>query len=220
MTGAAEPGVALMHAMRRVRKELGQDNRYAHVLRVARLAERLARAHGEDVRKARLAGLLHDLARLCSADRLLEECRTRGMPIDAFELANPMVLHARLGAEFARDFYGVDDEAILSAICKHTVAAAEMSRLDTIVFLADGLEPGRTFAARAGYEQLALHDLDAAMRAVLTSTAGYLHERGLEIAPQTRAAAAAFGVRLASVSESRRETSQASPPPAPQDAVA
>jgi len=220
VTAAAEPGVALMHAMRRVRKELGQDHRYAHVLRVARLAERLARAHGEDARKARLAGLLHDLARLYSADRLLEECRARGMPIDAFELANPIVLHARLGAEFARDFYGVDDETILSAIRKHTVAAAEMSRLDTIVFLADGLEPGRTFAARAGYEQLALRDLSAAMRAVLTSTAGYLHERGLEIAPQTRAAAAAFGVRLASVSESRLETPQTPPPPAAQDAVA
>jgi predicted HD superfamily hydrolase involved in NAD metabolism len=216
----AERGIALMRAMRRVRKELGQDYRYAHVLRVARLAERLARAHGEDAHKARLAGLFHDLARLYSADRLLEECAARGMAIDAFERDNPIVLHARLGAEFARDFFGVDDEAILSAIRKHTVAAAEMSRLDTIVFLADGLEPGRTFAARARYEALAFRDLDAAMRAVLGATADYLHERGLEVAPQTRAAAAVFGVRLASVSENRLETPEVSQPPAAQDAVA
>jgi predicted HD superfamily hydrolase involved in NAD metabolism len=209
-----------MHAMRRVRQELGQGQRYAHALRVARLAERLARAHGEDASKARLAGLYHDLARLCSADRLIEECSARGMPIDAFERANPIVLHARLGAEFAREFYGVDDEAILSAIRKHTVAAGEMSRLDTIVYLADGLEPGRTFAERAGYAQLAFRDLGAAMRAVLESTLAYLHARGLDIAPQTRAAAEAFGLPLASVSEKRLETPELSQTPPQQDAVA
>jgi predicted HD superfamily hydrolase involved in NAD metabolism len=209
-----------MLAMRRVRKELGQEHRYAHALRVARLAERFAWAHGEDAHRARLAGLYHDLARLYSAERLLEECSARGMPIDAFERANPIVLHARLGAEFAREFYGVDDEAILSAIRKHTVAAAEMSKLDTIVFLADGLEPGRTFAERAGYAQLALHDLAAAMRAVLGATIAYLHARGLDVAPQTRAAAEAFGLPLASVSENRLETPELSPTPPQRDAVA
>ncbi len=212
--------MALVEAMRRVRQELGQEHRYAHALRVARLAERLAWAHGEDPNKARLAGLYHDLARLYSADRLLEECSARGMPIDAFERANPIVLHARLGAEFAREFYGVEDEAILSAIRKHTVAAAEMSRLDTIVYLADGLEPGRTFAERAGYARLAVRDLAAAMRAVLGATLAYLRARGLDIAPQTQAAAEAFGLPLASVSEKGLETPELSPTPPQPDAVA
>ncbi|MGD0473323.1 MAG: bis(5'-nucleosyl)-tetraphosphatase (symmetrical) YqeK [Candidatus Velthaea sp.] len=212
-------GAALMHAMRRVRKELGQDYRYAHTLRVARLAARLAWVHGEDPDKARLAGLLHDLARLFSADRLIEACTERGLPIEAFERANPIVLHARLGAELAREAYGVDDEAVLSAIRKHTVAAAVMSRLDTIVYLADGLEPGRTFAARAGFEQLAFRDLGAAMRAVLGSTIAYLRGRGLEVAPPTRAAAETFGLDPASVSENRLETPGVTPPPS-QDAVA
>jgi nicotinate-nucleotide adenylyltransferase len=202
---SASRGVALIHAMRRVRKELGQEHRYAHTLRVARFAEHLARAHGEDPQQARLAGLYHDLARLHSGERLLEECTARGLLIDAFERLNPIVLHARLGAELAREFYGVEDEAILSAIRKHTVAAAEMSRLDAIVFLADGLEPGRTFEERAGYAELALRDLDAAMRSVLGATITYLHKRGLDVAPQTRAAAEAFGLRLASVSEDRLE---------------
>jgi predicted HD superfamily hydrolase involved in NAD metabolism len=220
LTIPAGPGVALMHAMRRVRKEVGQDHRYAHSLRVARLAERLAWAHGEDAHKARLAGLYHDIARLYSAERLLEECAARGMPIDAFERANPIVLHARLGAELACEFYGVDDAAILSAIRKHTVAAGEMSRLDTIVYLADGLEPGRTFDERAGYAQLAFRDLDAAMRAVLASTIAYLRGRGLEVAPQTKAAAEAFGLASASVSENRLETPGVTQTHHPQDAVA
>jgi predicted HD superfamily hydrolase involved in NAD metabolism len=192
--------------MRRVRKELGQEHRYAHTLRVARFAEQLARAHGENAAQARVAGLFHDLARLYSARRLLEECAARGLPIDPFERANPIVLHARLGAELARDRFGVDDEAVLSAIRKHTVGDAQMSRLDRIVFLADGLEPGRTFSARRGYADLSLRDLDGAMRAVLASTMRYLHDRDLAIAPQMRAAAAAFGLPAASVSERYLET--------------
>lgn len=182
-----------MQAMRRVRRELGQDHRYAHSLRVARFAERLARLHGEDPGRAREAGLYHDLARLFSADRLVAECTARALPIDDFERVHPVVLHARLGAELAREFYGVTDEAILSAIRKHTVAAAEMSRLDTILYLADGLEPGRDFEERSALAELAEHDLAAAMQAVLGSTMRFLAGRGLATAPQTLAAAQAFG---------------------------
>ncbi len=115
------------------------------------------------------------------------------MAIDAFERAYPIVLHARLGAELARQRHGVEDEEILDAIRKHTVAAARMNRLDVIIYLADGLEPGRSFAERPQLAELALHDLDAAMGAVLASTIAYLKSRRLEIAPQTRAAATAFG---------------------------
>jgi predicted HD superfamily hydrolase involved in NAD metabolism len=197
---SGSPGCAFMHVMRRVRTGLGQTHRYAHSLRVARLAERLARAHGEDPDRARRAGLLHDLARLYSTDRLLNDCAERSLGIDDFERANPLVLHARLGAELARDEFGVTDESILSAIRKHTVAAASMSRLDTILFLADGLEPGRDYPERAALARLALHDLDAAMAQLLDSTFRYLAQRKLTAAPQMLAAARAFGVSPASVS--------------------
>ncbi|MBV8074357.1 MAG: bis(5'-nucleosyl)-tetraphosphatase (symmetrical) YqeK [Candidatus Eremiobacteraeota bacterium] len=180
--------VEFVRLCRRVREELGQEHRYAHVVRVARLAGRLARAHGEDAAAARVAGMLHDLARLYAAERLLEECRARGMTIDRFERVHPIVLHARLGAELARERYGIDDERILSAIRAHTLGAPSMSRLDTIVYLADGLEPGRDFPERERLERLALEDLEAAMRATLRSTIAYLAARGLAVAPATTAA--------------------------------
>lgn len=195
-----------MRSARRVRAELDQAHRYAHVLRVARFAERLAFVHGEDPQRARLAGLYHDLARLYSTERLIDECTARGLPIDDFERAHPIVLHARLGAEIARERFGVHDEAILSAIRKHTVAAARMSRLDAIVFLADGLEPGRNYPDRAGYAAVALRDLDAAMRDVIGSTIAYLRSRNLAIAPQTLAAAKTFALAPgASISSNRLE---------------
>ncbi len=122
------------------------------------------------------------------------------MSVDAFEARHPIVLHARLGAEIARERFGVTDAAVLQAIARHTVAAADMSRLDAIVYLADALEPGRAFAEREAYESLAFADLDAAMVAVLESSLAYLARRNLEAAPQTLAALATSRRRRSSPS--------------------
>jgi predicted HD superfamily hydrolase involved in NAD metabolism len=188
-------GVSFARDARRVRAHLGQDHRFAHTLRVARTAAALAQAHGIDPLPARLAGLFHDLARLYSGERLLRECGERGLAIDAFEQANPVVLHARLGAELAREDFGVTNEAILGAIRKHTVAGATMSPLDAIVYLADGLEPGRDYPERAGFLELAFRDLDAAMVAVIENSLAYLRSRGLAAAPPTLDALAAYRSR-------------------------
>ena len=178
-----------------MRARLGQDHRYAHCVRVARLADRVAQRHGEDALRARVAGLVHDIARLYGPDRLIAECDARGMPIDAFERRNPIVLHAPLGAEIARESFGIDDVSILDAIRRHTLAGPRMSRLDTIVYLADALEPGRIFEKREAFEALAFRDLEGAMTAVLRSTIAYLRGRGLAAAPQTMAALASFEAR-------------------------
>lgn len=191
--------------LRAVRVDLGQERRYAHSVRVARLAGRLAWRHGEDPARARLAGLLHDLARLYDTERLVRECEARGLPLEPFERRHPIVLHARLGAEVARERFGVDDPSVLSAIRAHTLAAPQMSRLDEIVYLADGLEPGRAFEERRGLEALAFVDLDAAMGAVLRASLAYLRARNLEAAPATLAALGSFEAGYCGGSRSTHE---------------
>jgi predicted HD superfamily hydrolase involved in NAD metabolism len=156
---------------RRVREHIGQDHRYAHSVRVARCAGLLAHRHGLDSRKARLAGLLHDLARLYPGDRLIAECEARGFPIGPREREHPVLLHAPLGAAIAREKFGVDDDEVLSAIEKHTTGAPEMSPLDCTVYLADSLEPDRRFPERRALWELALHDLAGATRETLLLSA-------------------------------------------------
>lgn len=180
----------------RVRAHLAQDHRYAHSVRVARCAEVIAAQHGIDARKARLAGLLHDLARLYSPTRLIAECEARAMPIDAIERSHPVLLHARLGAALAREDFGVEDGEVLSAIEKHTTAAATMSPLDCAVYLADSLEPGRDFPERAGLCRLAKRDLDEAMRGVLLATLEHNARHSRPSAPATLAAARSFGLEV------------------------
>jgi predicted HD superfamily hydrolase involved in NAD metabolism len=157
------------------------------------MAEDLARVHGADPAKARKAGMLHDLARLYSEERLLAECAQRGVPISDFERANPIVLHAPLSAELARADFGVTDPEVLSAIAKHTLGAGEMSVLDCVLYLADGLEPGRDYPERAPLAEMAGRDLPGAMRATIESSLRYLSSKHLPLAPQTAAAMRTFG---------------------------
>ena len=110
--------------------------------------------------------------------------RARASPIDAFESRHPIVLHTRLGAELARERFGVTDIGVLQAIARHTV-----------VYLADALEPGRTYPEREYFRALAFVDLDAAMVAVLRSSLEYLANRRLEAAPQTFAALTTLELR-------------------------
>lgn len=155
---------------RKVREQIGQEHRYAHSVRVARYAELLARRHGVDPRKARVAGMLHDLARLYSAERLLAESAARGLPIGAREREHPTLLHAALGAALAREKFGVEDPEILSAIEKHTLGADEMSPLDCVIYLADSLEPNRKFVERAHLWDRAQNDLRGATQETMDIT--------------------------------------------------
>jgi predicted HD superfamily hydrolase involved in NAD metabolism len=156
---------------RNVRDQIGQEHRYAHSVRVARCADVLAMRHGVNARKARVAGMLHDLARLYSAERLIAESEARGFTISAAERDHPTLLHARLGAALARERFGIEDPEILSAIEKHTLGGDEMTPLDCVIYLADSLEPNRTFAERAELWQLALRDLRGAARETMRLSA-------------------------------------------------
>lgn len=186
---------------RRVRSHLAQDHRYAHSVRVARCADVLAQRYDLDAARARIAGILHDLARLYSPERLLAESAARDLPIEPYERAHPTLLHARLGAALARELFGVRDPQILSAIEKHTTGAGEMSPLDCVVYVADTLEPGRTFAGRAELWELALCDLRSAMREVLRYSIEHYARKGKAITPPTEAAARAFGIELPAAKE-------------------
>ena len=162
-----------------VRTHIGQKHRYEHTVRVARCADVLAQRHGLDARKARLAGMLHDLARLYPGPRLIAECELRAMPISAFERANPIVLHARLGASIAQEAFGVHDPEVLSAIEKHTVGdAIDVAARLRASISPTGLEPGRDFPHARELWELATRDLDEGMRRRAAVDAGALGSQG------------------------------------------
>jgi predicted HD superfamily hydrolase involved in NAD metabolism len=162
------------------------------------MSENLARIHGANPAKARIAGMLHDLARLYSEERLLRESSEHGVPIDEYAREHPVVLHAPLSARLAQELFGVSDPEVLSAIAKHTLGDSRMSPLDCILYLADSLEPGRDFPERTELAALAHRDLREAMRATIGSSLRYLTAKRLSPAPQTAALMRTFALSTTS----------------------
>ena len=178
-----------LEEMQRIRtnlKEKLDPHRYEHTLGVSFTAAALAMAHGEDIHKAQLAGLLHDCAKRYPQNVLIEKCEKHHVALTDEELAAPQVIHAKYGKYMAEHKYGVTDPEILDAIAFHTTGRAGMSNLEKIVFIADYIEPLRDKADDLDeVRPLAFRDLDACMLAILETTVSYLNGKHARIASGT-----------------------------------
>ena len=155
--------------LQRLRATLA-PGRYEHTLNVAALSGALARRHGEDEAKARLAGLLHDAGRRFAPPLMAEYARKRRLKVPERDLTaglEPLLLHAHISEDLARREFGVADEAVLSAIRKHTLGDPRMSALDKVVYVADACSADRRHPGAAKTRAPAFDDLDAAFEQCL-----------------------------------------------------
>lgn len=143
--------------------------RIPHVLGTEQEAIRLAARYGADVEKARRAALLHDCTKKLDMEEQLSLCRQYGIQLDELEQRALKLLHARTGAEIARDVFGVDDE-IYSAIRWHTTGHANMTLLEKIIYLADYIEPSRDFPGVDRLRKVCYEDLDRGLLTGLEMT--------------------------------------------------
>ena len=96
------------------------------------------------------------------------------------------ILHAYAGADLARTKYGVTDEAVLRAIRLHTTGDAHMTKLDKILYLADMIEPSRTFA---GVSEIRMEkSLDDAILLAFQRSIWYIQSHNGRVHPATRRA--------------------------------
>ena len=162
------------------------EPRYEHTLGVMYTAGCMAMAHGYEIKKAMLAGLLHDCAKCMSHEERLNLCNEYQVLVTESELKNKALLHAKAGAILAKMKYDIKDEDILHAICVHTTGEPNMNILDKIIYIADYIEPGRDKAPNLEkVRSLAYVDLDTCMAQILSDTLSYLKSRGGEIDPTT-----------------------------------
>ncbi len=168
-------------------KKVQDKERYEHTKGVMYTAGCLAMAHGYDVDKAMLAGLLHDCAKCIPNDEKLRLCEENHIVVTPIEHENPYLLHAKLGALLAETDYGVNDPQILHAIKVHTTGEPDMSILDKIIYIADYIEPKRDKAPNLEYvRKIAFSDLNACMAEILHDTLVYLSGRKGSIDPATQ----------------------------------
>ncbi len=158
-------------------KKVLKRKRYQHTVGVRYTAQAMAMCFDEDIEKAGYAGMLHDCAKYLSDEEMLVECRKHHIVCSDTEKIRPSLLHAKLGACYAKEFYGVEDDKVLSGIRWHTTGKPGMSNFEKIIFIADYIEPGRKMIP--GMEEIrraAFCNLDEAMFLILENTLSYLED--------------------------------------------
>ena len=101
-------------------------------------------------------------------------------------MQNPVLLHAKVGAFYAKEKYGVEDVDILSAITYHTTGRPNMSLLEKIIYVADYIEPHRKKLPRLDeIRKIAFIDLDRAIYMILENSLSYLESGNEKIDSKT-----------------------------------
>ncbi|PYZ94221.1 phosphohydrolase [Salipaludibacillus keqinensis] len=162
-----------------------KPRRFEHTERVVEQATKLAEKYGGDFKKIRMAAILHDYAKYRPTEEMRQKVmKNSTLPMRLLDYGDEL-LHSFVGAVYVKEELDIKDEVILSAIRYHTTGRAGMTLEEKIVFLADYIEPGRTFPEAAEARKLAEDDLDLACLASLKNTIIHLSNKSLAIYPDT-----------------------------------
>lgn len=176
--------------IKRIRKKMEKSmdaHRFEHTLGVTYTAACLAMRYNVDIMKAQTAGLLHDCAKCMSNEKRLSICKKHNIQMNAAEIENPLLLHAKVGSFIAMEEFNIHDEEIISAILNHTTGRPGMSPLEKIIYIADYIEPGRKQAPNLPeVRKMAFVDLDKALLMILEDTLTYLQGTNNVVDPMTQ----------------------------------
>ena len=165
-------------------QERMSQKRLIHVLGVEQAALELAKQFGASLEKASIAALTHDYAKERSAAEFEHLIQVGDFDLELLNYGNE-IWHGLVGATLVQNELGIVDEESLNAIRRHTTGAKEMTLLDKIIYVADYIEPGRSFPGVEKARSTARVDLDAAVAFETQQTLLYLVERGVKIYPKT-----------------------------------
>jgi len=157
------------------------DRRRQHIARVTALLDQWADAMHLDDDEQRL---WHDAGRWHDALRDADEATLRTLVPDA-SMPAPM-LHGPAAATRLRA-EGERREPLLHAIAHHTTGSADFARAGKALYMADFLEPGRSFAAadRAFLARHVADDFDGVFRQVVRSRIEWTLREGRTLYPET-----------------------------------
>jgi predicted HD superfamily hydrolase involved in NAD metabolism len=165
-------------------KEKLTNGRFTHTIGVMETAVRPAEKYGADVKKAELAAIFHDVAKCMPIKELKSIMEENKLSLKLLKY-NKELWHAPVGAFLTENEFGIDDQEILQAITYHTSGHKEMNLLDKIIYVADYIEPNRSFPGVEEARELADQDLDRALLFALKNTITFLIGKEQTVYPLT-----------------------------------
>lgn len=135
---------------KRIREDrLISDWRLSHTLGVETECASLASVFGlgkNDSLRLCAAGLLHDITKERILPEQIELCDRFGIEYPSEAIHSPKVFHGWTAASLMRELYPeYCDSLMCDAVFAHTTGKADMTLFESLLFLADYIEPGRRF---------------------------------------------------------------------------
>lgn len=120
------------------------EKRFYHSKCVMERCIELAEKFNFDRETAAKVGIAHDIAKEMETEEKIKYAEKNNIKIDDIERENPILLHAKIGADIAIKELGFTKE-MGQAIKAHTTGIVNMTLLDKILFIADRTSIERGF---------------------------------------------------------------------------
>ncbi|NMA89987.1 MAG: HD domain-containing protein [Amphibacillus sp.] len=170
-------------ALKLVKPHLSQK-RYQHTKRVLTTALELAQRYDVDEEETMLASVFHDYAKYRPLDEMSHIIKQKELPIDLLSFHHEL-WHGPVASILVETEIGITNQRVKDAIYWHTTGRGNMSELEKVVYLADYIEPGRSFPGLSLIQKKAKEDLDEACFMAVRNTIQFLLERERLIYPET-----------------------------------
>ena len=132
-----------------LKEHIKSKDRITHSISTANFMKKYARIFNIDIKKAYISGLLHDIAKEFSHDKIIklaDSFKKRKLLLIKdfnFKKKHAFLLHGVASAEVLIRDLDINDIEILEAACYHTLGGVNISNLSKFTFISDYCEPLR-----------------------------------------------------------------------------
>lgn len=158
--------------------------RFEHTLRVAETAVELADLYHVSKEKIELAAIFHDYAKYRPLEEMKQFILNSQLPNDLLDYHHE-IWHGPVASVVVDEQFGIIDKEIKGAIRYHTTGKANMGTFEMVLFLADYVEPGRSFPGIEEVRRMAHKDLNQACWMVSRNTLQFLISKDATIYPDS-----------------------------------
>lgn len=166
------------------------EKRRIHTYGVMKVAMDLAVKFHENPLKAKVSALFHDLFRDIDVELLNEYVKKYGL--QKKYLDNPNLSHSKIAVIFMKEKYGIYDNDLLNAVSFHTTGRDGMSLLEKIIYIADAVEPNRSYPKVDELRETLKTNIDLACYKAIMNTIKHVDELDGELDQDTLYAKAYF----------------------------
>ncbi len=160
------------------------NERLVHSIGTAVTSLELVEVWGGDPELIYPAALVHDIGREFSPGRIQELLRDMNESVPPEDEDFPRLWHGYYGAVVLREKFGINDRELFNAVWWHSTGEEDMTTVQKIIFLADFIEPSRTFEEVKALRKQAYIDLDRAVAFAIKMKYRYLKNNSITIHPR------------------------------------